>query len=187
MESRSPDECKSLFKGVNDLAPYLWLSFALLGGCLLVGPSRPPEKYAKHWAFCHKPGAERGQLFSTLPIDRQLETYLVCMKHYHPPLSTLAYNFAKNGKDGVSLIVGKLNSTTDQLNIVDLIFALRVISDQGEYDVEHDAIVIKSIQDAINKVTFAVMKADGEANLKRILTRTSNIERSRELNPIRVK
>lgn len=97
--------------------------------------------------------------YAKLSIKSQLDTYLICAQYFHPPRLSLAYDFARNGGKGVHLIVGQLAATTKEDTILDLIYALKIISDSGTYKVVHDGPTIGAVRDAIERVQDKWIKA----------------------------
>ena len=128
------------------------LGCVLLSGCVAFMPSRPPKNLNMYWEFCHRPEAEREKVFPSLSLKTQLDTYLTCTKYYHPPQLGTAYDFAKNGAEGIKLIVDYLDDTSDEITIRDLVHAMRVMSDVGQYDVANDPTAIKSLRAAISRI-----------------------------------
>ena len=107
--------------------------------------------------------------YAKLSIQEQLDTYLICVQYFHPPRLSLAYEFARNGDRGVQLIVGKLATTTKEDTILDLIYALKIISDSGNQKTAIDGRVIDSIRDAMRKLHDEWIKARSQEYFDAIL------------------
>lgn len=137
---------------VKTLTAFIVCACLSLSSCMVIGRGTPPVEFASHWAFCLTPPVEQKKSFPNLPPQVQLDTYLICMLYYHPPQIGLAYYFAQTGSEGVRLIATKLSVTTDEITILDLIFALRIFSDLKTYDVAGDAVTIDIAWRAVDRV-----------------------------------
>jgi radical SAM superfamily enzyme len=144
----------------------------VLTGCYgLIGPSRAPPELANEWNFCNKSPQEQERLFPSLPIEAQIDTYLVCMRYTHPSQSGIAYYFSANGHASIRALSNRLDKASDDLTILDLVFAVGVVSRCGTYDVANDAAILSSVQAAVNRMVHVSMKNDGTEILRKILAR----------------
>jgi hypothetical protein len=139
--------------------------------CVPFQPPRPQASQYRYWNFCHTSLAEQEAKFNSYSLSEQLETYLVCVQHFHPPETWLADYLARSGEAGARLIQSRLKVALDDPTIRDLIYVLRRMADLDYYDARIDPNLMRDIKAALNSMRNSELRKDGEADYAAIAER----------------
>lgn len=104
-------------------------------------------------------------VFSTFPLDRQLEIYRCGMKK-RPPTIGLAYFIAKAGAKIVPDLIGELKKEQDEWMQLALIDIFRILSQDGHLKGKTE--VMKQLSETVSKMKVDRIKKEATASLDEI-------------------
>lgn len=126
---------------------------------------------------------EQRQLFKTYPVDKQIEVYLASRNYIAPNAHHLAPVLAANGAPIVPRLVDRLERTTVDGEIEDLVQVFYELQVSRQYPVADDAGLMETLERRIQSISSWMSRKGAMAWLPRI-RRMAELQRSR---PARVR
>lgn len=115
--------------------------------------------------FFSQPMEQWEKVFSTFPLDRQLEIYRCGMKK-RPPTIGLSYFIAKAGAKVVPDLIGELKKEQDEWMQLALIDIFRILFQDGHLKGRTE--VMQQLKETVSKMKIERIKKEATASLDEI-------------------
>lgn len=139
------------------------LEIFLAGSLLLIGCEFPPD----YTELMKLPDIQRHERFRQLPIDKQIDFYLLRVAYSHPPDTSFASDIAHQGERAISHLLARLEMESDDHRKVFIIWALEQIH-TDTVDLRNKPEVIKALEMAVDKMGQSDWKSMAQRSMKHI-------------------
>jgi len=147
------------------IAKVILLLFVMIA--IQIGGACTQEQSSACKEFFVKSIEEQDKLFSTLPLNKQLEIYR-CGMHRRPPTVGLAYEIAQGGEKIIPELTNALRSEKDEWMQNAIIEIFRVMSIKGYLNGKQST--IDEIREIVSRMKVSAIKNEAQASLKEIET-----------------
>lgn len=133
--------------------------------CLFIG-CQYPQDYTK---LMELPRDERKETFEGLPLEKQVDFYLIRALHSHPSDTSFAESIAKRGETVIPYLLERLHSEKKDYNKQ---FLIRIFEEIHflTVDLRKRQDVIEPLEDSIKQITNSREKEEAQSSLEFIKT-----------------
>ncbi len=137
-------------------AKTLWLAPLAVGlaGCFgVVDPQVNCASLGKNFSYI-----DAGRDFAALPTEKQYIVYICANQKVHPPMGHLATLFANEGPDVVPFLVRKMEETTTEVTVIDILEVFEAMQNNSSYGVARDKKLLAAIEARIARMSDPLLK-----------------------------